>query len=108
MCGVGEEWNDMPLKFELDHISGNRSDECRENLRLVCPNCHSQTPTYKTKNCASQGVIYTDEQIVDALLSSESVYKAIVKIGMNPHGGNYSRIRRIVAKYQLKLPYLLL
>jgi hypothetical protein len=34
----------------LDHIDGNPTNNCRENLRLVCPNCDSQLATYKSRN----------------------------------------------------------
>ena len=103
-CGVGEIYNNKPLKFELDHISGDRSDETRKNLRLVCPNCHSQTDTYKTLNVKKKnGVVYTDEMIIAALESNSSVYNALRSLGMNPHGGNYNRIRRIIKKYSLQL-----
>ena len=43
-------WNDEPLVFDLDHINGNNKDNRIENLRFLCPNCHSQTATYKGKN----------------------------------------------------------
>jgi hypothetical protein len=46
-CGCGNEWNDKPLTLEVDHIDGN-SDNCMpDNLRLICPNCHSQQITNK-------------------------------------------------------------
>lgn len=45
-CGLADEWNDKPITLQLDHINGKNSDNRLENLRLLCPNCHSQTPTY--------------------------------------------------------------
>lgn len=49
-CGMGREWNGKQLVFEIDHIDGNRQHNHRRNLRYLCPNCHSQTPTYRSKN----------------------------------------------------------
>ena len=45
-----DKWNDKPLMCELDHINGNSKDHKLENLRILCPNCHSQTSTFRAKN----------------------------------------------------------
>lgn len=50
ICKIPPIWNEKKLVFHLDHIDGNKHDESRENLRLLCPNCHSQTPTWCSKN----------------------------------------------------------
>jgi len=52
-CGLAE-WRGQPIPLELDHISGNRSDLRLENLRLLCPNCHALTPTYRGKNATRE------------------------------------------------------
>ena len=44
------EWRDKPIALELEHIDGRRDNNRLENLRLLCPNCHAQTPTYRGKN----------------------------------------------------------
>lgn len=49
ICGI-YEWNGKELSLELDHINGNKNDNSLNNLRILCPNCHSQTPTYRKKN----------------------------------------------------------
>lgn len=47
-CGIFN-WNNSNLTLELDHINGNSTDNNSDNLRLLCPNCHSQTPTFRNK-----------------------------------------------------------
>lgn len=49
-CGLGPEWNGTPLTLQHDHINGINTDHRLENLRTICPNCHSQTDTYGGKN----------------------------------------------------------
>lgn len=44
-CGLLPEWNDKLLRLEVDHSNGDRSDDRLENLRFLCPNCHSQMET---------------------------------------------------------------
>lgn len=48
-CGIAE-YNGKKLTLHLEHINGNAIDNSRENLCLLCPNCHAQTPTYKGRN----------------------------------------------------------
>jgi Zn finger protein HypA/HybF involved in hydrogenase expression len=48
-CGI-TEWNKQPIVFELEHNDGNSENNSKENLSILCPNCHSQTDTYKSKN----------------------------------------------------------
>jgi len=49
ICGT-KEWNGKTLSLELDHINGINNDNRLENLRFLCPNCHSQTTTYGSRN----------------------------------------------------------
>ncbi len=48
-CGISE-WNNKPITLELEHKDGNSENNNEDNLCLICPNCHSQTSTYKGKN----------------------------------------------------------
>lgn len=49
-CKLGSTWNGKDINHHLDHINGDNTDNRIENLRLLCPNCHSQTDTYAGKN----------------------------------------------------------
>ena len=49
ICGCSNEWNGKLLTLQLDHVNGNHSDNRLENLRIICPNCHSQTETFSNK-----------------------------------------------------------
>ncbi|ORB53396.1 HNH endonuclease [Mycobacteroides saopaulense] len=50
VCGGASTWQGLPLVLILDHMDGNPDNNCRQNLRLICPNCDSQLPTYKSRN----------------------------------------------------------
>ena len=50
ICGMKPEHNGKPLVFIIDHIDGHASNNRRDNLRCICPNCDSQLDTYKSKN----------------------------------------------------------
>ena len=49
-CGIkSNDWQGKPIVIELDHINGVTNDSRLDNLRMLCPNCHSQTPNYKNR-----------------------------------------------------------
>ena len=50
ICGIPNSWCGQPISFILDHIDGDASNSSRENVRLICPNCDSQLPTFKSRN----------------------------------------------------------
>lgn len=51
ICNI-ENWQGKPLRLQIHHIDGNRSNNNLENLQILCPNCHSQTDNFCSKNRA--------------------------------------------------------
>lgn len=50
-CGTGDSWQGRRLVLEIDHVNGDRLDNRRENLRYLCPSCHSQTANFAGRQC---------------------------------------------------------
>lgn len=56
-CGPGPQWNGKSLVLQVDDINGLHHDYRPENLRFLCPNCHSQTVNFSVRNRAYAEVV---------------------------------------------------
>lgn len=54
ICGNEGVWNGQPMTLQLDHINGINNDHRLENIRFLCPNCHSQTDTFSGRNSSNK------------------------------------------------------
>jgi len=99
LCGISK-WRDLDLSLELDHINGNHFDNRLENLRLLCPNCHSQTTTFKGKGKNIGKNKVTDLDLKEALQKYKNIRKALFAVKLTPSGGNYKRAYSLLEKIE--------
>lgn len=94
-CKTGRNWFGKNLTFELDHIDGDNKNNKRENLRILCPNCHSTTPTWRGRNINSGKQKVSDDELKKALLETKNISEALTRVGLAPKGGNYVRAKKL-------------
>lgn len=107
-CCKISNWNGKAIGLQLDHVNGNRKDNRLENLRWLCPNCHSQTPTFCSKNRTTKN-IYSDAKILELCKKCNNIHEVVKELGCNTR--LYPRIRKLAlsigieyVNYQLKTP----
>jgi 5-methylcytosine-specific restriction endonuclease McrA len=90
------EWLGCPIVLELDHIDGNRDNWARDNLVFLCPNCHSQTATWRGR--LLKGTTHHTRDI-----NGMSLRQILKKSGLTPKGGNYDGLKKKLAGADLPL-----
>lgn len=95
-CGI-DRWMGQAIVLDIDHIDGNRKNNARENLVGLCPNCHSQTPTFRGRNQKAPKKV-EDAVLIQAIKDNpKSISKALESLGMAPKGGNFKRAKNLIS-----------
>lgn len=101
ICGC-VEWQGRTLSLELDHINGINNDNRIENLRFLCPNCHSQTTTYGSRNQQRNDSEYEITDDLRNLVEAEYQKRRNIKQASSALGVRRHVVNRIVSESGLK------
>lgn len=94
-CGL-DKWLGEKITLELEHKDGNHSNNSRDNLELLCPNCHAMTDTWRGRNKGDERRRrVSDENLINALKATKTIRQALIMVGLSPRGGNYERAKRL-------------
>jgi hypothetical protein len=97
-CEISE-WRNKPLPLEIDHCDGVRTNNLRNNLKILCPNCHSQTENWRGRgvnNTNKHVKKVSDNELITALKEKKSIREALLEVGLTAKGGNYKRVYKLL------------
>ncbi len=105
-CCSLTEWLDRPITLELEHSDGDRENNTKDNLKLLCPNCHSQTPTWKRGKLSKRpntkyGATVTDDVLLQSLLQHKTIKDALEYVGLSGKGWIYARCYRLLSDHNM-------
>ena len=92
-CGLSE-WNNLPIVLELEHKDGNNKNNSRDNLECICPNCHSQTKTWRGRN--NRGIKISDKELLEAIKSHATISEALRSVGLPDKGKSHARAKKLL------------
>lgn len=99
ICGISS-WLGESITLEMDHIDGDRKNNAIENLRLLCPNCHAQTPTWRGRNSKTRGKKkHTEETILQAIKTCENLNQVLDKLDLR--WGSARTIYKVIEKHRI-------
>ena len=99
-CGLNK-WLDNEIPLELEHKDGNHYNNERENLEMLCPNCHSLTDTWRGRNKTNKRYNVSDEILLEALLINDwNMRQSLISVGLVAKGGNYKRCHQLKKEFE--------
>jgi RNA polymerase subunit RPABC4/transcription elongation factor Spt4 len=98
-CGISE-WQGQKITLELEHKDGNHFNNDRQNLEVLCPNCHALTETWRGRNKRVKSARVSDETLYNALIENDwNMRQSLIQVGLAPKGGNYKRCHKLKNDY---------
>ena len=99
ICGWGEvNPTTKKIPLQVHHIDGDHKNNVESNLILLCPNCHSQTLSWRGRNINNGRKYIPDEIFIEKLKQSVNIHQALIELNLSPCGGNYIRAKRMLDK----------
>ena len=96
-CDIKNIWQGRNLNLHIDHINGVRNDNRIENLRFLCPNCHSQTESYCSKVNRSVTIESYEIEYIKNILNECSVTECLNRLNLKDTKSNRSKLKIINA-----------
>ena len=94
-CCKNTTWLNQPITLQVHHIDGDKTNNELDNLQLLCPNCHSYTDNFGSKNKITLNKI-SDEEFIDALYKNLTIRQALLSLHLSDAGTNYERARYLI------------
>lgn len=100
-CGLFD-WRNKPIALEVHHLDGDSSNNKSENLRLLCPNCHSQTDNFRFKGRKKK--IVEDSVLLIAIQDdkNKSIRAVLRDCGLSDSGNNFQRVYSLCANHRIE------
>ncbi|CAB4162998.1 HNHc domain containing protein [uncultured Caudovirales phage] len=96
-----ESWFNEPIPLELEHCDGVNVNNTKENLLLLCPNCHAKTRFCRGRNKNNGKIKVSDKNLLTSLKKHSNIRQALIEVGLTPKGGNYKRAKKLWARGEI-------